>query len=198
MKQSNVTLISVIFFLIIIVSGGIYLYVGVNIWEQKMKVFDVQEQKGQVDGGGEVKGKEGYVPSKELNDALDVVVNDLRMSLFRGDAELAPSYEEFVNNVIKAEGELESVVYIYEKESKGKEVALEVKNVFDNLGKIDDKLKMSLFRGDAELAPSYSEYVKTVIGINDELLKVVDEYDNLSVVKNVFVKTEDLEAVKGK
>lgn len=89
--------------------------------------------------------------------------NKLQSTLQRGDAELAPTYGEFMNKVSDAATQLSAA--IDSEKEKGNDVSqFEV---------ILGELNGSLMRGDAELAPTYEEFYVRVTEINSKFKEAV-------------------------
>lgn len=151
--------------LILVIVGGLYW------WKTNQETTDVTDETTE-----EITETEDvYSPSVNLKNALEEAENDLAMSLFRGDAELAPTYEEFIVNVNNAQDKLQAALEDYNEESEGKEVPDEVIDLLNNLETVNGDLSMSLLRGDAELAPTYSEFTETVRSINEKLGEHMEE-----------------------
>ncbi len=109
-----------------------------------------------------------YEPSSKLNSTLEEALDDLNFSLQRGDAELSPTYEEFMSNVSAANDKLHNALTMYEEESEGKKVSQDISANFKNLKEINEDLNGSLLRGDAELAPTEEEFYDRVSEIAED------------------------------
>ncbi|MBI96136.1 hypothetical protein CL656_03230 [bacterium] len=119
---------------------------------------------------------EYYIPSQLFNQTLELSLSELQISLQRGDAELAPTYLEFFEKVQNARNTLNEAIDVYEAESVSKKVSSKFQKDIESFRMISNKITMSLKRGDAELAPTYSEFYSNVSDILQEFRKVLKEY----------------------
>ena len=100
------------------------------------------------------------------------------MALMRGDAELAPTYEEAIVEVSKSQNKLQNAINLFESESAGKNVSNDLSNSFAIFKKTNDDINMALTRGDAELAPTYEEFMINMGNISYEFRNAYEEYKN--------------------
>ena len=121
--------------------------------------------------------QEAYQPSKEVINELTKVQNDLSLSLMRGDAELAPTYEEFYSTVNGVSESLNTAIEKFENEASNKKISEKITSNLAALKSVSSELQMSLFRGDAELAPTYEDFYKNVLKVQQELEKVLLEFN---------------------
>ncbi len=169
-QQKNTWTVILVIIVLFVIAGGIYWWQTIQKDQEPLTSPEVEVTETET----------SYSPSEELNETLDLALDELRMSLFRGDAELAPTYEEFITNVNKAQDTLEEVVGLYKEESKGKNIPEELANIFNSFESINDELRMSLLRGDAELAPTYEEFTENVRNISEEFSTYIEEYKKLN------------------
>lgn len=164
-EQKNTWIVILIILILAAIAGGIYWW---QTSKEDMESLDLTKV--------EVTDPDtSYEPNKELTEALELAENELSMSLFRGDAELAPTYDEFITAVNKAQDDLEVALGLYdEKDPEG-----DLDDIIKNLESVNDKLSMSLLRGDAELAPTYEEFYKNISNINQEFSTYMEEYRKL-------------------
>jgi hypothetical protein len=118
-------------------------------------ILDITELKSVVENSGPV-----AACNAELITELEDLQQDWSMALFRGDAELAPSYSEFLEDMRGISENLNTITDQYE--------------VSDELEELSRQLHSSLMRGDAELAPSYEEAMESAIDMRGEFDEILE------------------------
>jgi cytoskeletal protein RodZ len=178
-QKSKSTIFLVIIILVVIVVGVYWWQTtqGEVVEEPTDEITDETAETEEAEV--ETETEDAFVPSEDLKTSLDEAKEDLKMSLMRGDAELAPTYEEFIVDVNEAQDKLGAAIEDYKEEAEGKEVPEEVIEVFTSLENVNDDLSMSLMRGDAELAPTYEEFVGTVTTIEADLSGYLEDVKSL-------------------
>src|SRR3989339_1299522 len=118
-----------------------------------------------------------YKPSTEVLTELTNIVNDLNVSLMRGDAALAPTFEEYTKTVTKISTSLETTIRKFEAEVANKKVPEKITLNLIGLKSLANELKLAIKHTTAAPLITYEDFYKTVQATSTGLARIISNIE---------------------
>jgi len=130
-----------------------------------------------------------YQPSTEVLTELTNIVNNLNVSLMRGDAALAPTFEEYVKTVRTISTSLETTIKKFETEVAKIKVPEKITLNLIGLKSLANELKLALRHTSAAPLITYEDFYKTVQATSTGIEKIISNIEPANSIDTASTTT---------